>query len=99
MHEKMHQVSALPVGSGTTSTAKSLNNTNVLLTQLSAQTIADTKYDPTSPKPEKQAMKIVNGEVVQNAALTEAFHMPYQTIQTSLYIIGSLFIIYGIIAK
>lgn len=44
------QVSALPIGSGGASAAQ-LNNINTSLTMLSAQSQANTMYDPLPPPP------------------------------------------------
>lgn len=46
------QVSALPIGSGGNNVTKQqLNQINTNLTMLSAQAVADQKYDPPSPVP------------------------------------------------
>ena len=81
------QVSPLPVGPGGNSpTKQQLNNTNVQLTMLTSQAAANTKYDPPVPQPiTKQVTK-------------EAF-MNYESLPTMLFVVGGLFIVYGLVTK
>ena len=81
------QVSPLPVGPGGNSpTKQQLNNTNVQLTMLTSQAAANTKYDPPVPQPiTKQVTK-------------EAF-MNYESLPTMLFVVGGLFIVYGVVSK
>jgi len=80
------QVSPLPVGPGGNSpTKQQLNNTNVQLTMLTSQAAANTKYDPPVPQP------------VTKAVIKENFSNG--TISTTLFVVGGLFIVYGLVAK
>ena len=83
---KPRQVSPLPIGPGGQNQIKQqLNNTNVQLSMLMAQSIANTKYDPPVPKP------------VTSQVTLEAF---YSTpVPLMIGVIGGLFIVYGLIAK
>ena len=80
------QVSPLPVGpGGGNPTKKALNDTNVQLTMMTAQATANTKYDPPVPQP------------VTKAVVKEAFRS--ETISTTLFVVGGLFIVYGFVSK
>ena len=84
---KPRQVSPLPIGSGGNNTTKrQLLDTNTQLTMMSSQATADTKYDPPVPKP------------VTKPTTIEQF-TDVQSLSTLLGILGSLFIVYGIVAK
>lgn len=84
---KSVQVSPLPIGSGGNNPTKQLmNNTNLQLTMLTAQAVADTKYDPPVPEP-------VTKQVIKETFVSEA-HIP-----TVLMIVGSLLVVFGIVAK
>ena len=80
------QVSPLPTGpGGNNSTKKQLNDTNTMLTMLTAQAGADTKYDPPVPKPVTKAVTI------EKFCTTQLSPM--------LAVVGGLLIVYGIVAK
>jgi len=83
------QVSPLPIGSGgSNSTKQQLNDINVNLTAMMAQSNADQKYDPPVPKP------------VTSQTITEQFcsinDIPPSTI---IAVVGVLFVVYGICTK
>jgi hypothetical protein len=81
------QVSPLPIGPGGNNPVKQqMNQTNTQLTMLNAQAAANTKYDPPVPKPITKA--------VTKEGFTDSLYVP-----TMLYIVGSLLIAYGIVAK
>lgn len=81
------QVSPLPVGPGGNSpTKQQLNDTNVQLTMLTSQAAANTKYDPPVPKP------------VTKQVTKESF-VNYETLPTMLFVVGGLFIVYGVVSK
>lgn len=83
---RSRQVSPLPVGPGGSNPVKQqMNQTNTTLTMLTAQAAANTKYDPPVPQPiTKQVTK--EGFQTQNSSKI-------------LFVIGGLFIVYGLIAK
>jgi hypothetical protein len=84
---KPYQVSPLPVGPGGKNQIKQqMNNTNVQLAMLSAQALANTKYDPPVPKPVTKQVTIEK--------FTTASPVPL-----ALGVIGGLFIVYGLISK
>lgn len=84
---RSRQVSPLPVGPGGNNPVKQqMNQTNTQLTMLTAQAAANTKYDPPVPKPiTKQITK-------------EGFQTQISSTQL-LFVVGGLFIVYGLIAK
>jgi hypothetical protein len=83
---RSRQVSPLPVGPGGSDPVKSqMNNINTQLTMLSAQSMANTKYDPPVPKPITKAVTIEN--------------FTSGTFTSSIFIIGTLFIVYGLVSK
>lgn len=83
---RSHQVSPLPVGSGGNNpTKKLLNDTNVRLSMMTAQAAANTKYDPPVPKP-------ITTQVIKEKFTQNSF-------PSMLYVIGGLFIVYGLVAK
>jgi hypothetical protein len=86
------QVSALPIGSGGKSeSAAQLNNINTTLTMLSAQSQANTKYDPLPPPP-ATTPTIVGKQ--------EGFCSPYDMdAATLLSVAGMGFVLYGLFAK
>lgn len=85
---KARQVSPLPVGPGGKNQIKQqLNDTNVQLSMLTAQAIANTKYDPPVPKP------------VTKQVTLESFCSQTSSTPLMLSIAGVLFIVYGLIAK
>jgi hypothetical protein len=80
------QVSPLPVGPGGGNPTKTtLNDMNTTLTMMTAQATANTKYDPPVPQP------------VSKAVIKENFSNG--TISTTLFVVGGLFIVYGLVAK
>lgn len=80
------QVSPLPVGpGGGNATKQALNDTNVQLTMMTAQATANTKYDPPVPQP------------ITRAVIKENFSN--DTLSTSLFVLGGLFIVYGFVTK
>lgn len=83
------QVSPLPIGSGGgNSTKQQLNDINVSLTAMMAQSNADQKYDPPVPKP------------ITEQTITEQFCSMNDVNPSSIIIVvGVLFIVYGIYAK
>jgi hypothetical protein len=85
---KPRQVSPLPVGPGGKNQIKQqLNDTNVQLTMLTAQSTANTKYDPPVPKP------------ITKQVTLETFCSSSAPVPLALGVIGALFIVYGLIAK
>lgn len=83
---KAHQVSPLPVGPGGKNQIKQqLNATNVQLAMLTAQSMANTKYDPPVPKP-----------ITKQVTLEKFCSTPAPLM---IGVIGGLFIVYGLIAK
>jgi hypothetical protein len=85
---KPRQVSPLPVGPGGKNQIKQqLNNTNLQLAMLSAQAIANSKYDPPVPKP------------VTKQVILEKFTSNSTSIPLLFGVIGGLFVVYGLVAK
>lgn len=84
---KSVQVGSLPIGPGGNNPTKRLmNDTNLQLTMLTAQAMANTKYDPLPPEP------------ITKQVILENFTSDYE-LSKMLLIIGSLCIVYGIVAK
>jgi len=82
------QVSPLPIGPGGDSpTKQQLNNTNVQLTMLTSQAAANTKYDPPVPQP-------ITKQVTKEAFSNNSSYLP-----ATLYLVGGLLIVYGIVSK
>jgi hypothetical protein len=80
------QVSPLPIGSGRNNSIKNqMNQLNTQLTMLNAQSSANTKYDPPVPKP------------VTNAIIKEAFSN--QILSPMIFVVGTLFVVYGLVVK
>ena len=80
------QVSPLPVGPGGKNPVKQqMNQTNIQLTMLTAQAEANTKYDPPVPQP------------ITKAVTKESFTV--EELPKMLFVIGGLFIVYGLVAK
>jgi hypothetical protein len=86
------QVTALPIGSGGKSeSAAQLNKMNTTMTMLSAQSEANTMYDPPPPPP-ATTPTIVGKQ--------EGFCSPYEIdAPTLLCVAGVGFILYGLFAK
>jgi len=81
-------VKPLPSGSGGSNTTKQqMNDTNVELAALSADSCASSKFDPPAPVP------IVPAQIIQH------FQSGSMNFADSLAIIGWLCIVYGLIAK
>jgi hypothetical protein len=80
------QVSPLPVGPGGKNPVKNqMNQTNTQITMLNAQASANTKYDPPVPQP-------VTKQVTKETFTSENFPQ-------MLFVVGGLFIVYGLVAK
>lgn len=80
------QVSPLPVGPGGNNPVKNqMNQTNTQITMLNAQASANTKYDPPVPQP-------VTKQVTKETFTSDNFPQ-------MLFVIGGLFIVYGLVAK
>ena len=86
------QVTALPIGSGGKSeSAAQLNNMNTTLTMLSAQSQANTMYDPPPPPP-ATTPTIVGKQ--------EGFCSPYPMDSPALLSLAGVgFILYGLFSK
>jgi hypothetical protein len=83
---KPRQVSPLPIGPGGKNPVKNqMNQTNIQLTMLNAQSAANTKFDPPVPKP------------VTKAVTKEGFTV--EQVPTMLFVVGGLFIVYGLVTK
>jgi hypothetical protein len=81
-------VQPLPIGSGgNNTTTNNLNQMNTALTMMSVQSTADAKYDPPVPTPAAPS-QIIQG-----------FCSDDTTVSESMFIIGLLCIVYGIVAK
>lgn len=80
------QVAPLPVGPGGNNPVKSqMNQTNTQITMLNAQASANTKYDPPVPQP-------ITKPVTKEGFTSEMFPQ-------MLFVVGGLFIVYGLVAK
>ena len=80
------QVSPLPIGPGGKNPVKQqMNQTNTQLTMLNAQASANTKYDPPVPQP------------ITKAVTKESF--TNQGVHQMIFVVGGLFIVYGLVAK
>ena len=80
------QVSPLPIGPGGKNPVKQqMNQTNTQLTMLNAQASANTKYDPPVPQP------------ITKAVVKESF--TNQGVHQMIFVVGGLFIVYGLVAK
>jgi hypothetical protein len=80
------QVAPLAVGPGGNNPVKNqMNQTNTQLTMLNVQAAANTKYDPPVPQP---VTKAVTKEGFVSGQLYEM-----------LFVVGGLFIVYGLVAK
>jgi hypothetical protein len=87
---RSRQVSPLPIGpGGNDPTKKKLNDMNTQLTMLVAQSTVNTKFDPPVPKP-------VTKQVIKHS--TEPFTTQLM-VPSTIFIIGSLLIVYGLVAK
>jgi len=81
-------VKPLPSGSGGSNTTKQqMNDVNVELAALSADSCASAKFDPPAPQP------VVPAQIIQH------FQSGSMSIADSLAVIGYLCIVYGLIAK
>jgi hypothetical protein len=86
------QVSALPIGSGGKSeSAAQLNKMNTTLTMLSAQSQANTMYDPLPPPPATTPTIVGKQE-----GFCSSYHMNPPAL---LSLAGVGFILYGLFAK
>ena len=82
------QVSPLPVGPGGNNPVKrQMNQTNTQLAMLTAQATANTKYDPPVPQP------------VTKQVIKEHFQRSRVNSVNMIFVIGGLFIVYGLVAK
>jgi hypothetical protein len=84
------QVSALPIGSGGESAAQ-LRNINTTMTMLSAQSQANTMYDPLPPPPSTTPTIVGKQE-----GFCSSYHMNPPAL---LSLAGVGFILYGLFAK
>ena len=85
---KPTQVHPLPIGSGGNSALKQqMNQTNTQLAMLTAQATANTKYDPPVPQP------------VTKQVIKEHFQRSRVNSVNMIFVIGGLFIVYGLVAK
>lgn len=87
---KSSQVSPLPIGSGgSNSTKREMNDINVTLSMLSAQSEADQKFDPPPPTP------------VKPSTVKESFCNGGQSVDLPfvLSVAGVACIVYGLVAK
>jgi hypothetical protein len=83
---KSKQVSPLPIGPGGNNPIKNeMNQTNIQLTMLQSQALADTKYDPPVPEP-------ITKQVVKEGFTNH-------TNFSILFMIGGLLVVYGLVAK
>lgn len=83
---RSRQVTPLPVGPGGNNPTKTqMNQTNTQLTMMSAQATANTKYDPPVPQP-------VSKQVTKETFTSDS-------LPNMLFVVGGLFIVYGIVAK
>ena len=83
------QVAPLPIGSGGSSSTKNhMNDMNTQLTMMTSQATVDTKYDPPPPKH-------LTKQVIKSGFCSG----PQLSVPQMIGMIGSLFIVYGIIAK
>lgn len=83
---RSRQVTPLPVGPGGNNPVKQqLNQTNVQLTMLSAQSAANTKYDPPVPQH-------ITKQVIKEGFTTNMFPQMF-------FVVGGLLIVYGFVAK
>jgi hypothetical protein len=86
-------VTPLPIGSGGDSTtSQQMNEANYALTMMTAQSQADSKFDPIAPPPKRPLQQI------------ERFCSGYRSnnmkmVSYALYGIGGLCIVYGVLAK
>lgn len=86
------QVTPLPIGPGGNNNIKiQMNDTNTQLAMMSAQINADKKFDP--PVPKSVTKQVVQGFCSGEAALG------MNDMPVVLSIIGSICIVYGMIAK
>ena len=80
------QVAPLPIGPGGNNPVKNqMNQTNTQITMLNAQASANTKYDPPVPQP-------ITKQVTKETFIVESA-------PPMLFVIGGLFIVYGLVAK
>ena len=83
---KSKQVTPLPIGSGGNNLIKQhMNQTNTQLAMMTAQAAANTKYDPPVPQP-------VTKQVIKE-------HFTSNNLPIVLSVIGSILIVYSIVAK
>ena len=81
-------VKPLPIGSGGSNTTKQeMNDMNVQLATMDADSCASSKFDPSVPVP------IVPAQIIQH------FQSGQMNTSYSLAVIGGLCIVYGLIAK
>jgi hypothetical protein len=89
------QVSPLPIGPGGNNPVKSvMNDMNNQLTLMSAQASVNTKYDP--PVPQPITKQVITNSVETFQVINESMIYP---VSYTMFIIGSLLIVYGMIAK
>lgn len=82
------QVTPLPIGSGgNNSTKNQMNQMNTQLHMMTAQATANTKYDPPVP------------QGITKQVTKETFCSGSNTFSSTLFIVGGLLIVYGIVSK
>lgn len=85
---KSKQVAPLPIGpGGKNATKNQMNQTNTQLAMLESQATANTMYDPPVPKP-------VTKQLIQPFCSG-----PNDSIPFMLFVLGGVFIVYGIVSK
>ena len=82
------QVTPLPIGSGgNNSTKNQMNQMNTQLHMMTAQSTANTKYDPPVPQP------------ITKQVIKESFISDSNTMSSALLVVGGLLIVYGLVSK
>lgn len=82
------QVTPLPIGSGgNNSTKNQMNQMNTQLHMMTAQSTANTKYDPPVPQP------------ITKQVIKETFCSGSNTLTSALFVVGGLLVVYGLVSK
>ena len=94
---RSQQVSPLPMGpGGDNPVKKQMNQTNIQLAMLNAQAVANTKYDPPVPQPITEQVTLHGNSP---KLLKESFTVNLLEVSQMLFVVGGLFIVYGLVAK